>query len=258
MAGFDSWCTTSDSKVGSHDLHLLEADEARLQDAIDATAAILPDHYVSPERVAAALARLGKPRAAEVIRVKLPTTPQIRSGDLGEILATEWIVAQSEFDVPIRKLRWKDHRNMAMRGDDVLGFATDEATGRVLILKVEAKSRAALRAEVVAEAREALDRDDGRPASHALSFVAERLHEAGRHDLADVIDDALHDQGIPLGTVRHLLFVFAGKSPEAHLRTSLDAYAGLIAQRCVGLRVTSHGDFIRAVFDLMMTDADDG
>jgi hypothetical protein len=256
MASFNTWCTMSDDKVGAHDLHLLEADAANLQAAVDAISVVLPGHYASPERVAHALERLGKVEAAAMIRRKLPTTSKLRSGELGEILATEWIVAQGDFNVPIRKLRWKDHRNMAMRGDDVLGFATDEGTGELLILKAEAKSRSVLRADVVAEAREALDRDDGRPSPHSLSFVADRLFETGQLDLADAVD-ALHEKGVPLRTVRHMVFALTGNSPGPHLSASLAAYLGPIAQRCVGLCVPNHGDFICAVFDLVMADADD-
>ena len=39
----------------------------------------------------------------------------------GEIYATEWIDAHSGgYRAPIKRLRWKDHRNMAMRGEDVI------------------------------------------------------------------------------------------------------------------------------------------
>ena len=66
------------------------------------------------------------PRAAALIESKLPTTTQIRFGDLGEIYATEWIDAHSgSYRAPIKRLRWKDHRNMAMRGDDVIGILQD-------------------------------------------------------------------------------------------------------------------------------------
>ena len=76
-----------------------------------------------------ALARLGKPAAAALIQGKLPTNKAIRSGDLGEIYATEWIDAHSGgYRAPIKRLRWKDHRNMAMRGDDVIGILQDAQT----------------------------------------------------------------------------------------------------------------------------------
>lgn len=43
-----------------------------------------------------------------------PTTKQIRSGDLGEIFAMEWIDAYSGgFRPPVKRLRWRNHRNIA-------------------------------------------------------------------------------------------------------------------------------------------------
>ena len=75
------------------------------------------------------------------------------SGDLGEIYATEWIDVYSGYRAPIKRLRWKDHRNMAMRGDDVIAIQQDVQTQRLRFLKTEAKSRASLTAKVLAEAR---------------------------------------------------------------------------------------------------------
>ena len=138
--------------------------------------------------MARALARLGKPAAAALIEGKLPTTKAIRSGDLGEIYATEWIDAHSGgYRAPIKRLRWKDHRNMAMRGDDVIGILQDAQSQRLHFLKTEAKSRAALTAQVLTEARAGLDKDGGLPSAHALSFISARLLEldnlpAGRRD----------------------------------------------------------------------------
>ena len=75
-------------------MHILTANTAQLHLGIPATAAIVPAHYASEEQVARALAALGG-RGAALIEGKLPTTKAIRSGDLGEIYATEWIDAHS-------------------------------------------------------------------------------------------------------------------------------------------------------------------
>jgi hypothetical protein len=88
--------------------------------AVQVTATAVPAHYAAEERIAGALAGLGKVAAAKMITDLLPQTPQIRSGDLGEIYATEWIDGHSGYRAPIKRLRWKDHRNMAMRGDAIL------------------------------------------------------------------------------------------------------------------------------------------
>ena len=228
---------------------------ANLSTGIQVTAAIIPGHYASEEHVARALARLGKQAAANLIEGKLPTTKAIRSGDLGEVYATEWIDAHSDgYRAPIKRLRWKDHRNMAMRGDDVIGILQDASTQRLHFLKTEAKSRASLTAQVVVEARAVLDKDGGLPSPHALSYISERLIDLNNLSLTDAIDDALYKQGIPLQNVRHLLFTFSGNEPDALLTASLQAYTGSIDQWAVGLRVERHAAFICAVYDRVITN----
>ena len=116
MAQFNDWCVAVDVPVGTHHRRVMTGQAANIATGIQATAAIVPAHYASEEQVARALARLGKPAAAALIEGKLPTTKQIRSGDLGEIYATEWIDAHSGgYRAPIKRLRWKDHR--ACRAD---------------------------------------------------------------------------------------------------------------------------------------------
>src|SRR5690349_1064501 len=144
MVAFITWCDDASEAVGGHSLRALTAKDAKLDEAKVSIAGLVPGHYASEEQIAHVLDRLGKPAAANFILGKLPTTKKIRSGDLGEILATEYIKEETGFAVPINRLRWKDHRNMAMRGDDVIGLAHDPGTGQLLFLKAEAKSRASL------------------------------------------------------------------------------------------------------------------
>ncbi|WP_156678177.1 Hachiman antiphage defense system protein HamA [Sphingomonas profundi] len=255
MAQFASWCTHCDTPVGAHYMRVLTGDASRLHFGIGATAAIVPDHYASEEHVARVLRMLGKPGAAALIEEKLPTTKAIRSGDLGEIYATEWIAANTVYQVPVKRLRWKDHRNMAMRGEDVIGIALDPATAQLSFLKTEAKSRANLTSRVLTEARAGLDKEGGLPSAHALSFISARLVELGNLPLADAIDNATLNVGIPPATVRHLLFTFSGNAPDGLLTDALRTYAGIYGQWSVGLRVDGHTAFVGAVYDKVIADA---
>jgi len=256
MVHFNDWCLSVDALIGNHFCKVMTGQAESLSRAIEATAAIVPTHYASEERIARALERLGKPAAAALIQKELPTTKAIRSGDLGEIYATEWIDAHSGgYRAAIKRLRWKDHRNMAMRGDDVIGIFQDVQTQRLHFLKTEAKSRAVLSAKVLTEARAALDKDDGLPSPHALSFISARLFELSNQPLADAIDDALLKHGIPLQNVRHLIFTFSGNAPNALLAASLQSYPGSITQWGVGLHVEGHAAFIGAVYDRVISDA---
>lgn len=253
---FNDWCDSADTPVGNHHVRLMTVRPADLATGIQVTAAAVPAHYVSEERIASALARLGKTAAAKMITDLLPNALQIRSGDLGEIYATEWINSNSRYRAPIKRLRWRDHRNMAMRGDDVIGMILDPATQRLHFLKTEAKSRIDLRAQTLQEARTGLDKDGGLPSSHALSFISARLMELGSDaPLVDAIDEALYRHGIPPESVKHLLFTFSGNSPQALLTQALQAYAGPIGQWGVGLHVDGHAAFVGAVYAQVIADA---
>ena len=210
---------------------------------------IIPDHYASPERVAAILDKLGKEQAAAYLRQKLPQESKIRSGDLGEILATQYIDDCTNYKAPIKRLRWKDHREMAMRGDDVIGIALPTKTASIKFLKSEVKSRKSLSRRVVEEARLALNSGGGLPAPHALAFVSDRLHETGQDQLADLISLAQLKDGISENQVQHLIFTFCGNEPNAFLKTDLQTYNGSIRQNAVGMRVTKHQEFITTVYN---------
>jgi HamA len=254
---FTDWCDENEQQVGEHELCLLTARAAQLNIGLDVAAIAVPTHYASEERIADLLDRLGKPASAKFIRDKLPEGPQIRSGDLGEILATEYVAEQTSFSVPIKRLRWKDHRNMAMRGDDLIGIRIPEEGPPLEFLKCEIKSRAALPTTTINEAREALDKNGGLPAPHALSFVADRLHETGNHDLADQIDNAQLRDEILSQQVCHLLFVFCGNNPKTLLNANLEGYDGAIPQTYVGLRIPAHKQFILDVYNKVIADGDD-
>ncbi|MGA2606783.1 MAG: Hachiman antiphage defense system protein HamA [Halobacteriota archaeon] len=256
MMEFDEWCESAEQVVNGHDLKVLSGSDDHLVDAQDRVAAIVPGHYASEEHVTHVLERLGKPAAAEFVRQKLPESKAIRSGDLGEILATEYIAENTPYEVPIKRLRWKDHRNMAMRGDDIIGIEQNPENRRLKFLKSEAKSRAALAAGVLVDARTALEKDGGLPSPHALAFVSERLMETGNQGLADAIDDAQLKDGIATADVEHLLFTFSGNDPTALLQASLQGYGGTIHQHGVGLRIAGHTQFVQDVFEKVMADGD--
>lgn len=256
MVQFDDWCHSVDKTVGDHSLRVMTGQTDNRQTGIQVTAAIVPGHYASEEHIARAFARLGKSAAAKLIYDKLPTTKAIRSGDLGEIYASEWINAHSGgYRTPIKRLRWKDHRNMAMRGEDVIGIFQDPKTKQLYFLKTEAKSRARLTGQVLTEARSAMDKDGGLPSAHALLFISERLFKLGELPLADAIDDATLKYRIPVQNVRHLLFTFSGNAPDDLLTTFLQDYQGAINQLAVGLHVENHAAFIGAIYDQVIANA---
>ena len=241
------WLTGVPTPIGRHSLVVLSEVVGARVGALDDLRTAVRSHYVDPKLAAKRIAALGAPKTAKLLRAHLPTTKKARSGDLGEILATEVAEQHLAYTVPIRRLRWKDGRDVPLRGDDIVGITRGDDE-QLVFLKGEAKSRASLSKSVVTEASTALARDDGRPTRHSVLFVADRLYDEGRDELAQDLEEAVL-QGFREVRVEHLLFVFTGTAPEALLLDHLKPNASRGRPRyAVGVHVTDHGDFIEHLY----------
>lgn len=250
MALFSDWC---DCERGNNARKRLwkftERDGGRAAIAGD-----LPDllrsHYDDMDRIAEDIRALGFAGAAALLAERLPRTTRARSGELGEILATELVEEELGFEVPVRRLRYKDGREMALRGDDFIGVRVDEA-GALCLLKGEAKSRATLARPTIGEARAALSRDDGRPTATSILFVADRLME--RDDdkavLGRTIRNEVASKTIPATRIDHALFTVSGNAAPQALADDLEAASADRTHTVIHLRIEDHQDFIRTSYE---------
>ncbi len=216
-------------------------------------------HYDETDRIADDVARLGYKAAAKILRALLPQSPRARSGDLGEILASEMVEEDTDFRVPVRRMRFKDGREVPMRGDDFIGVAVDDED-RLRLLKGESKSRAVLNATTIAEARKALNRDGGRCTPNSLVFVANRLLESKDKD-EQALGRALRDE-VALKALRphridHMLFTLSGNAATARLETDLASADDKRHQHVVNLMIDDHQDFIAKVYEEAMKLGDE-
>ena len=240
------WLIIKEEDIGRHLLLLMSESDGTRSTILDDLRTLVRGHYVDPEVTAKRLAAMGAVKTAELLREHLPTTKRARSGDLGEILATE-AEQQLGYGVPVRRLRWKDGRNMALRGDDIIGLARDK-NGNLVFLKGESKSRAALSMTVLNEACSALDRDKGRPTRHSVLFVAARLRERGKDDLAQELEEAVL-QSFKDATLEHMVFVFCGNNPKNLLADHLKGCGKALHRRhAVGICIKDHGKFVEDLF----------
>ena len=249
MTKFNEWCVETEVVVPEHRLKLVEADPAKEALAVGIVANGIPDYYAKPKRIADLLRKFNKDIAAKYVEQKLPTSKSIKSGDLGEVLCTAYVAENTPYKLGVKRLRWKDHRNMSMRGEDVLAFSLGTKSGSLKVLKAEVKSRAQMTTSVLDEAREALSSNQGLPSPHAISFVADRLHETGEGELADALDEVQLKKGLNVAQITHMLFTFSGSDPTNLLKKNLSVYAGAVPQLYLGLRVETHQAFIQAVFE---------
>jgi len=256
MLEIEDKSVTCQHSANGNSMKILELKPEEFDNLVNALVETLPEFYIDPESIAGTLERLGKHAAAQKLRVKLPEVKNIRSGDIGEVITTDYIEESTEYTVPIRKLRWRDHRNMAMRGDDVIGIFVDHEEQTIRFLKAEAKANKALSRKVLEDARSELDLDHGLPAPHALEFVAERLRETGDHELSDLIEEVQLVDGINTNQVEHLLFTFTASNPATLQKEAFDAYSGNIKQGSVGFRVSGHQELITNVFQGVINGLD--
>ena len=206
-------------------------------------------HYGSLELIAEDVATLGYPGASKILREALPQKPTGRSGDLGEILATELVEEEVGLRVPVRRLRHKDGREMAMRGDDFIGAGYFR--NQLWLLKGEAKSSKKLSKATVASARKALNRDNGRCTPHSLLFVANRLLESNDQDDKDLGRSLRNEVGVeslPPHRIDHMLFTLSGNSPPSALREDLALAENIRDQYVVNVHVKDHQDFIAETY----------
>lgn len=192
------------------------------------------------------IARIGGyPNTVAFIRNKLPSNKRVRSGDFGEIIASEYVDQFTDYRVPIKKLRWKDDRSVAMRGNDVIAIKKVEK--RFRLLKGESKSRAALSEAAVKEAVDGLAKHAGRPNPCSLAFISSRLREADRHAEAEIFED-FQSKTPKLDQIEHMVFTLSGNNPTTHLKKFADKGA-TVRRYLVGCVIADHQQFIKSVFE---------
>jgi hypothetical protein len=251
MTDFRRWCTLGTPVlIGAHRASVIESyDDAT---GIATLAASLPNAYAAPESLALIAERFGKKGVAKLLRNKLPTTANARSGDVGEILATAYLHDECGYVVGPSRLIQRDHQEWAMRGDDVLGAKLD-SDGKLRITKAEAKSRIKMGEKTVKAAREGLARNDELPSPHSLTQFAERLLIATESKVGKAVLDMQLSDGVRPDRVGHLMFLFTSGDPSTHVAADLNAYSGPVSQLAITLRVEGHQKFVKDAYEQVIT-----
>jgi len=248
---YKKWCeATKEKDKRKRYWTYVEKDGGR-DEIRDDLAETIRSHYDRLERIAEDVERLGYKVAAAILSEAMPQTAKGRSGDLGEILATELVEEEIGLRVPVRRLRYKDGRNMAMRGDDFIGAGYDGVGEKLWLLKGEAKSNKVLGKATVTSARKVLNRDNGRCTPDSLLFVANRLLESTDPDdntLGRSLRDEVGLKSLRADRIDHMLFTVSGNGPHASLKEDLDATGANRDHYVVNIHVEDHQDFIAAMY----------
>jgi len=238
---FDDWMDSQTPDPKASELVVLREKQSVGAAVTAAIRQAATDHLVGLE----ILKRIkAYPEAEAFLRNKVPSDKKVMSGDLGEILASEYIDQCTAYVVPVKRLRWKDDRNTTMRGNDVLAY--ERIKGGCRLLKAESKSRKSLQASVVGEAVEGLTKHRGRPNPSSMAFISARLREIGDDKTAKLFEE-LQSGKLKPDSIEHLVFTFSENDPTEHLR----AHIGKSSSRrrhLVGCRVADHQKFIKRTF----------
>ena len=154
------------------------------------------------------------------------------------------------FDVPVRRLRYKDGREMALRGDDFIGVKYSEDDG-LRLLKGESKSRSMLAETTITQARTSLNRDNGRCTPASLLFVADRLleREGDEADLGRALRKEIGMKSLRPSRIDHVLFTISGNTPPSALQVDLDGADEGRNHTVINVRVEDHQEFIADVYE---------
>ncbi len=142
------------------------------------------DHYFSRDDVIRWLRRFDLPKVAKLLQDRIPDAgTTVRTGDVAEMLAVDYAEKSLGLTVPIRKLRYRSARNVAMFGDDALGLEIID--GRLFILRVEAKNYSSFSLGDLQHIYDAMSSSNFLPTEDTLAFTAKLLNDETVRDLVE-------------------------------------------------------------------------
>jgi hypothetical protein len=248
---YERWCQATKKKSGRKHYWTYVEKAGGRDEVRDDLVKTLRSHYDRLERIAEDVKRLGYVTAAKILSAAMPQSARGRSGDLGEILASELVEEEVGLRIPVRRLRYKDGRNMAMRGDDFIGAGYDAAGVELWLLKGESKSNQVLGKTTVTNARTVLNRDNGRCTPDSLLFVANRLLESDDpedNELGRSLRDEVGLKSLRADRIDHMLFTISGNGPHASLKDDLDGVGTDRDHYVVNVHVKDHQEFIATMY----------
>ncbi len=245
----NTWLTTNEEAErysGFEHIELIEVSDSRVN-IFPHLAKLVFSHHNNPAEFKLNLISLGYPESAQEID-KRPKNANTRKGNLGEILACEYVRHYKGFDSLIYRLRYNPNPEAAMTGNDVLAFklGDDDGNGRELIT-VESKVRGTFATDAVKDAYKKLNAEKRKPSS--ILFVVTHLRDEERHCEADKVLSFLN-QALNSKPIHHaMIFLLTGNNPRDpfnHIQKQENIISNLVA---VNLALGDLDDLVNAVFE---------
>ena len=236
----------SEAPQGHEEVFLTEMPGSRGTVAGLISSAIV-DHHFHRARIADRLADLGYSEAAAFFADELPKTNNTRKGNFGEVIASEHLIQRYGFRMPVFKLRFRDVRDMPMRGEDIVAFRMNQEGQIEEVIVGEAKTVVRYRGSTVKEAHDRL-REAYYPRPMTLSMLSEILYESGNAETARQIDrvsDALARGDFDRS---NWIFLINEKQP-ADAFACLDDKNQIPNLNCIGIELPGLTEFINSLFE---------
>lgn len=210
--------------------------------------AAIVDHHTHRARVAHLLADLGYAATAAEIAARLPKNDRTRKGNFGEVVASEHLRQRHGYAMPVFKLRFRDHQNLPMRGEDIVAFVTDVNGTITRVCIGEAKTLVAFAGQTVTSAHERLEKTY-RPTPETLHMIAEILYERGEVAQAREMDRILQRLAAKTIEQENWIFVITDNAP-ADPFGNIEALQAVVPNlHCVNLRLPDLSQFVTDLFE---------
>jgi len=231
-------------------LELVEKDGAR-EDILEPLAKVIFIHHNDPEEFKQNLQYLGYPEAAKELD-RRPGDENIRKGNFGEVLASEYLKQKEGYLIPVYRLRYSQHPDASPPGDDVLAFKLDSQKGsKKEICITEVKVRNRFGSDAVKEAYEKIDKSYNglRPRPKSLLFVIHILRKGKKDDIADELLNLLdRTRGNPFN-IRHIIFLITGNKPRDPFNVIESIEKPVRNLTAMNLTLNDLAEFVNTVFE---------
>jgi len=205
------------------------------------------DHHIAPGAVAGVLRRRGFRKAAEILTGRLPADERTRTGNFGEVVASEHLRQRYGYEMPVFKLRYMDNPQMPMRGEDLIAFRIGRRRTIDALCVGESKAMKNFDAREVEDAHGRLQLAY-RPHPISLLLISNILHEKG-DALADRVDVIIETLATRPVRRENWIFIFTGSRPRDPFSTIQASTVVVENLTCVDLRLDGMDDLIRELFD---------
>lgn len=210
--------------------------------------ASIVDHHTHRTRVADLLKELGHEATAAKIAKELPKSDRTRKGNFGEVIASEHLVQRHGYYMPVFKLRFRDHANLPMRGEDIIAFGRDAAGSINKVCIGEAKTVLAFASQKVIDAHERLEKTY-RPHPETLHLIAEILYDRGDNELARQVDQLLQKLANKTVDQENWIFLITANQPGDPFG-QIEALESVVPNlNCVNLRLQNLSEFVTELFE---------